>query len=100
MVQAMFWSKIHYLKYFVIGAICDEEILGKKLKFGKIEVYINPRFYQGSLINEEEALKVMRKIDIGNLFGNKIVDLAIKNGIIGENNVLVIDGIKHAQFIK
>ncbi|MCS7123511.1 MAG: DUF424 family protein [Candidatus Aenigmarchaeota archaeon] len=96
----MFWYRVHYFKYFIIVGICDEEILEKRIRFGDTEIYINPSFYKGSLIDEKAAIQVMKKCDVGNLFGNRIVELAIKNNIVDEKNILIIDGIKHAQFIK
>jgi len=42
----------------------------------------------------------MRKATIGNLMGEQAVDLAEKNGFIIRKNVILIDGIPHAQFVK
>jgi hypothetical protein len=98
----MFWCKIFFVKAEVIAAICDEELLEKKIlmKKRKLNVEISKSFYGGKLINENIAVRVMKKATIGNLMGERIVELASKNGFIIKKNVIFIDGIPHAQFAK
>lgn len=95
----MFWSKIFPTKYELVIAICDEELLDKKIG-KKFKVKISKEFYGEKLIDENIALKLMEKATIGNLIGKNIVDLAEKNGFIIKENIIVIDGIPHAQFVK
>jgi len=86
----------------VVVVICDEDLLGKKLKMKerKITIEISEKFYGGKLIDEEKAIKLLNKATIGNLMGKNIVELASKNGFIVKENVILIDGVPHAQFVK
>jgi hypothetical protein len=98
----MFWCNVFTDKKDVVVVLCDEELLGKKLNFKekRITVEISEKFYGGKLVDEETAIKLLNKATIGNLMGKKIVELASKNGFIVKENVILIDGIPHAQFIK
>jgi len=98
----MFWCKIFFSKKDLVAAICDEELLGKKIKMKEkgLNIHISKDFYGGKLINENVATKVMKRATIGNLMGERIVELASKNGFIIKKNVIFIDGVPHAQFVK
>ncbi|MEM5829807.1 MAG: DUF424 family protein [Candidatus Aenigmatarchaeota archaeon] len=98
----MFWCNIFKDKRDVVVVMCDRELLGKKLKMKdkKITINVSEKFYGGSLVNEDDALKLLSKATIGNLMGKRIVELACKNGFIVKENVILIDGVPHAQFIK
>ncbi len=98
--QGKYWCNIFSTKEEIVGAICDEELLGKELNFKSVKVVIGEKFYGGRLIDEEFAKKVLEKSTIGNLFGKRIVDIAQKNGFITDENIIVIDGTPHAQFVK
>lgn len=98
----MFWCKIFFSKKDLVAAICDEELLGKRinLKEKKLKIEISKNFYGGKLIGEKVALGVMKRATIGNLMGKEIVELANQNGFIIMENVIFINGIPHAQFVK
>ena len=98
----MFWCNIFSSRAEIVVAICDEELLGKKIniKEKKLKVEISKNFYGGKLIDEVIALKAMEKATIGNRMGERIVELADKNGFIIKKNVIFIDGVPHAQFVK
>lgn len=98
----MFWCRIFATKNDIVVAICDEELLGKEIDFKKqkVKVRISEKFYGGKKVNERVALKLMQKATVGNLMGKRIVELAYKNGIVVKENVLMIEDIPHAQFVK
>ena len=97
----MFWGKVFYTKYDIVVAICDENLIDREIRTkDKLKVKISRSFYGGQLINEAEALKLMRRATIGNLIGRRIVELAEKNGFIEKENIILINGIPHAQFVK
>ncbi len=95
-----FWCKVHRAKGEIILAICDENLLERKLKFGEVELIISKEFYGEKKIEEKEAVKMMKEATIINLFGEEIVKLAIKYGFISKENVMLIEGVPHAQAIK
>lgn len=102
----LFWANTFTTKQDFVLAVCDEEIIEKELKFKyrvkgeAIKIRLSKKFYGGMLIDENIVLKLLNKATIGNLMGKRIVDLAEKNGFIIHENIILIDGIPHAQFIK
>lgn len=96
----MFWCKIFPTKYDLVVAICDENLIEKEINWKEFKVKISKNFYGEEKIDEVAAVKIMEKATIGNLIGKKIVELAEKNGFISRKNVILINGIPHAQFVK
>ena len=96
----MFYAKVFTTKYDVLVAICDRELLGKKIRWKDFEIVVSKSFYGGEIVDENECVELMKKATIGNLMGKKIVELSIKEGFIEKKNVIVIDGVPHAQFVK
>ncbi len=78
--------------------LCDKELLGKTLKEDDIEVFINPKFYNGKEASEKLALDALSKATMGNFFGKESIEIAKKAGLVSE--IILIQGVPHAQFIK
>jgi len=95
----MFWCKIHSVKGQFIIAICDKELLGKKI--GKeLKINVSETFYGGDLIDDKKALEHMKKSSICNIIGKKIIKLAIEKKFITKENIMFIGDIPHAQFVR
>ena len=95
-----FWSKIFRTKYEIVAAICDEELIDRRIESKRFEVRISKKFYGGELIDELAAIKIMETASIGNLFGKNIIGLAEKHGFVSKENVVLVKRIPHAQFVK
>ncbi len=94
-----FYYKIYRKGNEIILAVCDKEILGKKVESGEIILYAKPEFYKGKEI-DEKVLEFFEKATIINLMGKRIVKLAVENGWVEEKSVMEIKGVAHAQIIK
>jgi len=95
----MFWCKTFSAKSQFIVAICDKDLLGKKIG-NKLMINVKESFYRGELVDEKKALELMKKANICNLLGKDIVDLALKNKFITKENIIFIGDVPHAQFIQ
>jgi hypothetical protein len=95
----MFWAKCHSIKENFIVAICDKNLLGKKIG-NKLKVKVEEKFYGGEIVDEDKALDLMKKANICNLLGKEIVKLAIEKKFITKENIILIGEIPHAQFIQ
>lgn len=84
----------------IIIALCDKELVGKVLKEGDIELWVNPRFYKGEEISESMAMGVIGSATIANMVGEKAVGVGIKAGLVDKNNVITISGVPHAQMVR
>lgn len=97
----MFWGKIFTTRNNIVVAICDEELIEKEINTEKkVKIKLSKNFYGEKLIDENIAINLMKKATIGNLIGKNIINLAEENGFIVGENVIFIDGIPHAQFVK
>lgn len=96
-----FWCKTIITTTEFVVAICDEELLGRKIKIDhEFSICISENFYKEKLIDKNEALELMKKATILNLFGRRIIEIAKEIGLISSENVIYFDGVPHAQFIK
>jgi len=95
----MFWCKIHSVKEQFIVAICDKELLGKKIG-KKMKITVSEAFYGGDLIDDKKALEVMKRSSICNIIGEKIIKIAIEKKFITKENIMFIGDIPHAQFVR
>jgi hypothetical protein len=112
----MFWTKIFATKQDLVLAVCDEELIEKELKMkintktntktsvnekkNVLKVKVSKNFYGGMLVNEAVVARLMNKATIGNMMGARSVALAEKNGFILRENIILIDEVPHAQFVK
>ncbi len=80
-----------------IVTICDEDLIGKRLNFNGIEIYVNPKFYSGKKMKEEEIKSVIKDSTVINVLGKKSVSFCLKNGYAKEEDLIYIDGVPHVQ---
>lgn len=99
---SMYWAKIFTTKTEIVVAMCDDDMLDKVLDFKEknVKIKVSKYFYGEHLVEEKVVLKLMGKATIGNLMGKNIVAVARKHGFISKENIINIDGIPHAQFVK
>ena len=83
----------------VIGA-CDEHLLGKKFRRGKLQIDVARRFYDGKRIDRKTLETFLRDATIANLVGTETVACAIDLGLVDPKCILKIKGIPHAQVVQ
>jgi hypothetical protein len=96
----MIYVRIHSNRDERILAACDEDVLGNTYRGNGIMITVNDEFYNGELVPEEAFVERMRSATIMNLVGERTISLAIENGFVDEDCVLVIGETKHAQVVK
>lgn len=82
----------------VIGA-CDEHLLGKKFRKGKLQIDVAKRFYDGERIDKKTLESFLNDATIANLVGDETVTCAINIGLVDPDCILKIKGIPHAQIV-
>ena len=82
-----------------IVAVCDEELIGKKLKEKNIQLDLSSEFYNGEKKSEEDILKLFDDAYIVNLVGKKAVNLGKKVGLVLESDAIYVQKIPHIQAI-
>ncbi len=90
-------AKKHEFQLTTILAVCDKEHLGKTYEEGNICFTVSEKFFGGDKITEKELKELFKEVNSINLFGNKCVEIAEKEGLITSSSIIKIQGIKHAQ---
>jgi len=83
-----------------IVAVCDSDIMGKKICEGKLVLDVSSDFYGGQQVSCEAATDMLRKATIANLVGEHAVRCGIEAGVVHKDAVIRIGGVPHAQFVE
>ena len=92
-------AKIHKVGQEKIVAVCDKNLLNKTIKFGEVKVVVDEEFYGNQEVDVEFLKKELTDATIGNFIGKGAVKLALKTGLINEENIIYVGKIPHAQFV-
>ena len=84
----------------VLVNICDEELVGKTFKEGKLEVHLSREFYSGEVVGKGEALRLIRTCTIVSLAGERSVSLAVESEVGSPNAVREIDDVPFLMIYK
>ena len=91
------YLKIHKNPLNQVVAICDEDLLGKKITNGKLEIAISENFYKGELVGIENALRFLERAGNYNIIGKDITDAAIKLGFLKRGGIINVNGVPMAM---
>ncbi|MDA4125129.1 MAG: DUF424 domain-containing protein [Thaumarchaeota archaeon] len=84
----------------VLVNICDEELVGRKVKEGKLEVHLSKEFYSGEVVDRGEALRLIRTCSIVNLAGARSVSLAVDNEVGAPEAIREIEEVPFLMIYK
>ena len=96
----MIYVRIHSNRDERILAACDEEVLGNTYRGNGMRITVSEEFYNGELVPEEAFVERMKSATIMNLVGHRTIGLAVENGFVDEDCILVIGETRHAQVVK
>lgn len=65
----------------ILVNICDEELVGRTVREGELQVHFSKEFYSGEVVDKGEALRLIRTCSIINLAGSRSVSLAVDNSV-------------------
>ena len=83
-----------------VVSVCDTNLVGKTFTEGELELKVSEQFYKGEEKTVEEVSELIKEAKNLTLVGEESINLAEKIGILEKDNVLVIDGIPHAQLFQ
>ncbi len=83
----------------ILVAVCDEKLLGQKLKEGELTLEVDRSFYEGEKASVDRCIEALKDATIANMVGS-IVKHAIKAGLVKPGNVIEIQKVPHAQMVK
>jgi len=82
-----------------IVAICDNELIGKKVEGGRLQLDMSSGFYKGKEMNEKQVSELLKEPCILNVVGEKSIDLLIRKGIVDKKSLIKINNVPHVQAI-
>ncbi|MCA9485727.1 MAG: DUF424 family protein [Nanoarchaeota archaeon] len=89
--------KVHE-SYRKVVALCDSELLGRKLEEGKRQLEVGEHFFKGDEVSHDEAVARLRQLALDdstfNIVGEKSVRVAVEAGILEEGGFSEIEGVK------
>lgn len=91
--------KVHKTDGRIIVAVCDDELAGCRFEDGEKQLDLTVDFFKGEKLDVEQAGDLLRNADVVNLVGKKSTELALEEGVIDKNNIVVIAGIPTAQAV-
>ena len=93
----MIYVKIHKGQENSVVAVCDKNLIGKKISEGKLCLNIKEDFYKGKIVDEEELKKILKSASNLNIVGKEAIDFSLKEKIIDKNSIVKIKEVPHAQ---
>jgi hypothetical protein len=81
-------------------ACCDEDIIGKTFREGKLKLTPDRKFYGHAVSSIADALVMLETAEILNLVGAQIIRAAIDKGLVHPDAVITIAGVPHVQVMR
>ena len=83
----------------LLVSVCDADVLDETFEDGEVSLYVDPDFYEGEEATETEVADSLARCTTANIVGTESVALAVEYGFVDEENVLDLDGTRHAQLL-
>lgn len=80
--------------------VCDAELIGRTLIEGKLKMHISKEFFGGELVEEDEALKIIKESPMISLAGQRSVNIALANKVGSPQAVREIEGVPFLMIYK
>jgi hypothetical protein len=73
--------------------MCDEDLLGKIIKNGNLQINISKSYYGQRIVEQEEAQTLLQNCSILNLVGTNTIQMSVELKIGSQQGVKTIDGV-------
>lgn len=80
-------------------AVCDSSIAGQKFSEGEKELDLSSNFFNGTEHETEDVKSLMKSSYIVNLVGEESLQTAKELIAIKNENVILVEGVPHAQLL-
>lgn len=91
--------RVHRVRAEVVVAACDEELLGRTLPVGAggHTVTVSSQFYGERAVSDEELVWALKRATIANLLGERVLEVARREGLIAPGGSGTLGGVPHAE---
>jgi len=83
----------------LLVAVCDADVLGDTFERGDVSLTVTEEFYDGDPSDPDAVAESLARCSTANLVGEDAVGVAIEQGFVDPDNVMDIDGTRHAQLL-
>ncbi|WP_262179936.1 DUF424 domain-containing protein [Haloarcula laminariae] len=83
----------------LLVSVCDPDVMGETFEDGPVSLTVTEEFYGGDDASEDEVVDSLARCSVANIVGTESVDVAVEHGFVDEDNVLDVDGTRHAQLL-
>jgi len=83
----------------VVMAVCDCEMLGKRIQDGSLILDVSREFFGGEKMSKDAAIDLLKSATIANFVGEVAVKCGIEAGLVHREAIITIGGVPHAQFV-
>jgi uncharacterized protein len=80
--------------------VCDADLIGRTLIEGNLKMHISREFFAGELVEEDEALKIIKGSSMVSLAGERAVNIALTNRLGSPQAVREIEGVPFLMIYK
>lgn len=93
----VFRFRLYHFEDDLLLAASDEELIGRSVTNGEVEVHISEQFYGTEAADQGELRELLGRCTVANLMGERCVKLARELGFVDMSNVVKLDDVWHAQ---
>lgn len=93
----MFRFRLYHFENDLLLAATDEELIGRSVSRGEVEIHITEQFYGTEQADQGELREMLGRCTVANLMGERCIALAAKLGFVQADNVVQIEDVPHAQ---
>lgn len=93
----VFRFRLYHFEDDLLLAASDEELIGRSVTNGEVEVHISEQFYGTDQADQGELRELLGRCTVANLMGERCVKLARELGFVDMSNVVKLDDVWHAQ---
>ncbi len=81
-------------------AATEYRLLNKTFRERNLHITVTEEFYGRMRVSVDAFKSALQICTIANLVGDTVINIAIEMGLIEEENILTIGGVKYAQYAK
>jgi len=87
----------------LLVSVCDDDCVGETYENGEVSLTVSESFYAGEdavKADIEAVVDALERATTANIVGERSVAAAVRAGLVEEENVLDLDGTRHAQLLR
>jgi len=80
-------------------ALCDSDLVGKKIEEGKKQLDLTSSFYKGKEMKDDQLDDLLKVVYLINAVGTEVVEFLKQKKLVAPSQIITIANIPHAQVV-